>query len=53
MLGEEEPARIALKKAVDANADFPGKDDARKRLAVLAIRSERRTLPGGPNWKTT
>jgi tetratricopeptide (TPR) repeat protein len=37
MLGQEEPARIALKKAVDANADFAGKDDARKRLALLAI----------------
>jgi tetratricopeptide (TPR) repeat protein len=37
MLGEEEPARIALKKAVDASVDFPGKDDARKRLSLLAI----------------
>jgi Flp pilus assembly protein TadD len=37
MLGEEEPARIALKKAADASVDFPGKDDARKRLALLAI----------------
>jgi tetratricopeptide (TPR) repeat protein len=37
MLGEEEPARIALKKAADASVDFPGKDDARKRLSLLAI----------------
>jgi tetratricopeptide (TPR) repeat protein len=37
MLGQEAPARIALQKAADASADFPGKDDARKRLAVLAI----------------
>jgi tetratricopeptide (TPR) repeat protein len=37
MLGQEEAARTALQKAVDASADFPGKDDARKRLAVLAI----------------
>jgi len=37
MLGQEEPARIALKKAVDASADFPGKDDAQKRVSLLAI----------------
>jgi tetratricopeptide (TPR) repeat protein len=37
MLGEEEPARIALHKAADASADFPGKDEARQRLALLAI----------------
>ena len=37
MLGEEELARIALQKAVDASADFPGKDGARKRLSLLAI----------------
>jgi tetratricopeptide (TPR) repeat protein len=37
MLGDEEPASIALKKAADASADFPGKDDARKRLSLLAI----------------
>jgi len=38
MLGEEEPARLALQKAVDAPSDFPGKDEARQRLALLAIR---------------
>jgi tetratricopeptide (TPR) repeat protein len=37
MLGEEEPARIALQKAADASADFLGKDEARQRLALLAI----------------
>jgi tetratricopeptide (TPR) repeat protein len=37
MMGEEEPARVALQKAADAGADFPGKDDARKRLSLLAI----------------
>lgn len=37
MLGDEAPARLALQKAADATADFPGKDDARRRLAVLAI----------------
>src|SRR5262249_38710905 len=37
MLGEEQPARIALQKAADASADFPGKDEARQRLALLAI----------------
>jgi tetratricopeptide (TPR) repeat protein len=37
MLGEEEPARVALQKAVDAPADFPAKDQARRRLTLLAI----------------
>jgi tetratricopeptide (TPR) repeat protein len=37
MLGQEEPARLALQKAADANADFPGKDESRRRLAVLKI----------------
>ena len=37
MMGEEGPARIALQKAADASTDFPGKDEARQRLAVLAI----------------
>jgi tetratricopeptide (TPR) repeat protein len=36
MLGEEEPARVALQKAVDAPADFPAKDQARRRLSLLA-----------------
>src|SRR5215472_12924636 len=36
MLGEEEPARVALQKVVDAPADFPAKDQARRRLALLA-----------------
>jgi len=35
MLGEEGPARLALEKAV--GADFPNRDEARRRLAVLAI----------------
>ena len=38
MSGEEEPARLALQKAVDAPSDFPGKDEARQRLALLAVR---------------
>lgn len=37
MLGEDAPARTALQKAADASAEFPGKEDARSRLAVLAI----------------
>jgi len=39
MLGEEEPARLALQKAFDAPSDFPGKDEARQRLALLAIQA--------------
>jgi tetratricopeptide (TPR) repeat protein len=37
MMGEEGPARIALEKAANASADFPGKDEARQRLALLDI----------------
>jgi tetratricopeptide (TPR) repeat protein len=37
MLGEEGPARDALQRAVDAPADFPAKDQARRRLTLLAI----------------
>jgi tetratricopeptide (TPR) repeat protein len=37
MMGAEEPARTALQQVAQATADFPGKDDARRRLAVLAI----------------
>jgi tetratricopeptide (TPR) repeat protein len=36
MMGEEGPARLALQKAANASADFPGKDEARQRLALLA-----------------
>src|SRR5262245_38922581 len=38
MLGEEEPAHFALRKAADASADFSGKDEARQRLSLLAIK---------------
>jgi tetratricopeptide (TPR) repeat protein len=37
MVGEEGPARLALQKAADAVQDFPEKDEARRRLAMLAI----------------
>jgi tetratricopeptide (TPR) repeat protein len=37
MLGQEEPARIALQKAAEAAKDFPGKDEARRRSSLLAI----------------
>jgi tetratricopeptide (TPR) repeat protein len=37
MMGEERPARFALEKAVDASANFPGKDEARQRLGLLEI----------------
>jgi tetratricopeptide (TPR) repeat protein len=37
MLGDEVAARAAFQKAVDASEDFPGKEDARTRLALLAI----------------
>jgi tetratricopeptide (TPR) repeat protein len=37
MRGEEEPARVALQRAVDLGAGLPGLDDARQVLAVLAM----------------
>lgn len=37
MLGEEGPAGIALQMAAEAAKDFPGKDQARRRLSLLAI----------------
>jgi tetratricopeptide (TPR) repeat protein len=37
MLGDEGSARRALQKAVDAGTEFPEKDEARQRLALLAI----------------
>jgi tetratricopeptide (TPR) repeat protein len=37
MLGAAEPARLALQHAADATADFSGKNEARRRLALLAI----------------
>jgi tetratricopeptide (TPR) repeat protein len=40
MLGEEEPARLALQKAADAVKDFPQKEEARRRLTLLAIPAE-------------
>src|SRR5262249_20378050 len=37
MLGDEAPARTALQKAASASTDFAGKEEAARRLAVLAI----------------
>jgi len=37
MLGDEAPARVALQKAADSRIEFDGKDEARQRLALLAI----------------
>lgn len=37
MLGQESEARSALEKAVNTTADFAGKDEARRRLTILAL----------------
>jgi tetratricopeptide (TPR) repeat protein len=37
MLVEEEPARIALERALQLNKDFPGKSEVAELLAVLSI----------------
>ena len=37
MMGEEEPARLALQRALQLNKEFPGMDEAKQRLSLLAI----------------
>jgi tetratricopeptide (TPR) repeat protein len=37
MLGDEEPARLALQQAAGSTEEFPGKEEAARRLAILAI----------------
>ena len=41
-----------LQKAVQASEDFPGKDEARKRLAVLGTAGRIGVPLFGPNWRT-
>jgi tetratricopeptide (TPR) repeat protein len=48
MLGDEGPARVALQKAADASVDFTGKDEARQRLALMAVDVE----AGNPGART-
>jgi putative PEP-CTERM system TPR-repeat lipoprotein len=36
-LGQEAPARLALQRGIEGDKDFPEKDAARRRLAILAI----------------
>ena len=38
MMDEEDPARVALRRAYASAQDFPNKDDARSRLAVLDMK---------------
>jgi tetratricopeptide (TPR) repeat protein len=40
MMGEEEPARIALQRALQMNKEFRGKDEAAKSLTVLSYNVE-------------
>src|SRR5581483_9106938 len=40
MLLEEGPARLALEQAVQSPTEFPGKQEARRRLALLAMEPE-------------
>jgi len=37
MVGDEVAARVALQKVADSRLEFAGKDEARQRLAVLAV----------------
>jgi tetratricopeptide (TPR) repeat protein len=37
MMGEEAPARVALQRAIAFGADFPGKDEAKRKLALLSM----------------
>jgi tetratricopeptide (TPR) repeat protein len=36
-LGQEGPARLAFERGLQGDKDFPGKDEARRRAAILAI----------------
>jgi tetratricopeptide (TPR) repeat protein len=45
MLGQEEPARVALQKAADAKADFRGKEEAHRRLGILRINAATANAP--------
>jgi tetratricopeptide (TPR) repeat protein len=48
MLGQESPARLALQHALDLNKEFRGIDEARRRLALLALDPE----TAGPEAQT-
>lgn len=37
MLGQEQPAKVSLQRALELNRELPWADDARKRLAVLSV----------------
>ena len=37
MLGQDEPARLALQRALDLSTDFAGNTEARRRLVLLAL----------------
>ena len=43
MLGDEDASRTALQKALQTNSDFPQKEDARQRLAVLTMDTKKPT----------
>ncbi|MCF7762210.1 MAG: tetratricopeptide repeat protein [Verrucomicrobia bacterium] len=49
MLGEPDPARLHLQRALDEGADYIGKQDARERLALLSLdtsKADASTLAG-------
>lgn len=43
MLGDEDASRTALQKAAQAGSDFPQKEDARQRLAILTMDPQKPT----------
>jgi tetratricopeptide (TPR) repeat protein len=53
MMGNTDQARAALQKAVRAESDFSGKDEAQKRLAQLENSSSKEGLPGQIASKTS
>jgi tetratricopeptide (TPR) repeat protein len=53
MMGNTDQARAALQKAVRAESDFSGKDEAQKRLAQLENSSSKEGLPGQVASKTS
>ncbi len=47
MMGQTDAARTALEKAAHATVDFPGKDEAQRRLASLQVPGRATGEPGG------
>ena len=52
MMGEEEPARVCLQRALASHAEFPGKDSLRRRLEILDTDPNHATPAVIQDWQT-